>query len=177
VQQWLADIAVLRTRAIALTDGLTPAQLAQHPTNGGWTMAQVFEHLLVSDGLYTEIVDRLIRSAKQTGTTDEWKPSLIGGFMIRSLDPSSTRQLPAPKKMRPGPIPRPNVVAAYLKGLDGLAATMARADGLPLRKIKLSSPVMPLIRLNLGDALRIAIVHSQRHLGQVERVRREVVGA
>jgi hypothetical protein len=177
LQGWTADIATLRTRALALTDGLTPAQLAQRPANGGWSIAMVFEHLLVSDGLYTDVVARALAGAKNTGTTDDWRPSWIGGFMARMLDPQSAKKLSAPRKMQPGPTPRPNVVAAYVAALDGLDSVVARADGLPLRTIKLSSPVMPLVRMNLGDALRIAIVHSQRHLAQVERVRREVVGA
>jgi hypothetical protein len=35
---------------------------------------------------------------------------------------------------------------------------------------RLSSPASRLIRMNLGDAFRILVVHGRRHLGQIERV-------
>jgi len=38
------------------------------------------------------------------------------------------------------------------------------------KKIKLSSPVNILIRLNLGDPLIIIPKHDERHLNQAERV-------
>ncbi|HSW55304.1 MAG TPA: hypothetical protein VLH59_09450 [Ignavibacteriaceae bacterium] len=41
---------------------------------------------------------------------------------------------------------------------------------LDLKKIKLSSPVNILIRLNLGDPLIIIPKHDERHLNQAERV-------
>jgi hypothetical protein len=34
----------------------------------------------------------------------------------------------------------------------------------------MSSPVMPLLRMNLGDALTLLVVHAERHAGQIERV-------
>jgi hypothetical protein len=41
---------------------------------------------------------------------------------------------------------------------------------LHLEKIKLSSPVNFLLRLNLGDPLIIIPKHDERHLNQAERV-------
>ena len=41
---------------------------------------------------------------------------------------------------------------------------------LDLKKIKLSSPVNILIRLNLGDPLIIIPEHDERHLNQAERL-------
>jgi hypothetical protein len=35
----------------------------------------------------------------------------------------------------------------------------------------MSSPVAKLIRLNLGDAINILVVHTQRHLQQMARIR------
>ena len=48
---------------------------------------------------------------------------------------------------------------------------MESAKGIDLRRNKVTSPVSKLIRINLGDALLILVVHSQRHLQQIARVR------
>jgi hypothetical protein len=50
---------------------------------------------------------------------------------------------------------------------------MREVDGHDLR-VGLTSPLSPLFRMNLGDAFRILVVHSHRHLAQAERTRRAV---
>jgi hypothetical protein len=40
-----------------------------------------------------------------------------------------------------------------------------------LNRIKVRSPITPLVRFNLGDALTLQVVHAQRHLAQARRVR------
>jgi len=69
--------------------------------------------------------------------------------------------------------PRANVVDAFLATVERLRSAIVEADGHDLG-VGFSSPVAPLIRLNLGDALRVLVVHCHRHLAQVERTRRAV---
>jgi hypothetical protein len=69
--------------------------------------------------------------------------------------------------------PREQVVDAFLAGIARTRGLFFEVDGYDLR-VGLPSPVTPLIRLNLGDALRIIVVHSHRHLAQAERTRRAV---
>jgi hypothetical protein len=64
-------------------------------------------------------------------------------------------------------------VDAFLAGVGRLRGLMREVDGHDLR-VGLSSPVSPLFRMNLGDAFRILVVHSHRHLAQAERTRRAV---
>jgi hypothetical protein len=52
---------------------------------------------------------------------------------------------------------------------------MHEADGLDLR-VMLTSPVMPLLRMNLGEAFEVAVVHAERHLGQIERTLKALPG-
>jgi len=42
--------------------------------------------------------------------------------------------------------------------------------GTDLKKLKICSPISPLIRMNLGDAFLINLYHDQRHLNQAERI-------
>jgi hypothetical protein len=46
-----------------------------------------------------------------------------------------------------------------------------RAATLDWRRTRTTSPISPLIRLNLGDCFTILVVHAQRHLGQIDRLR------
>lgn len=143
-------------------------QLGWRPPDGGWSIAQVIEHLIISDSLYLPELREVVAKGKPGSA--EWKPTMTGGFIIRSLQPTSTRRTPAPRVFRPAE-PRADVVDACIQVKEELANLMAGAKGVDLRRNKLHSPVSKLIRINLGDAFMILTVHTQRHLQQIARVR------
>jgi hypothetical protein len=169
----LESVEQIGERARHLTAQLSVAQLAWTPPDGGWSVGQVLEHLLISDRSYVVRMRPLIEAAKARGaptTPAAWRPTLAGRLLIRSLSPEATRKLPAPKIYRPGPSPRPGVVGEYLRSLDDLASLMRAARGLDLGRLRMSSPVSRLLRLHVGDGFAIMVVHAQRHLGQIERL-------
>jgi hypothetical protein len=143
-------------------------QLGWRPPDGGWSIAQVIEHLIISDSLYLPELREVIANGKPG--TAEWKPTMTGGFIIRALQPTSTRRTPAPRVFRPAE-PRADVVDACIRVKEELAGLMESAKGVDLLRNKLHSPVSKLIRINLGDAFMILTVHTQRHLQQIARVR------
>jgi hypothetical protein len=160
-------------RARAVVEGLDAATLVRRPANGGWSIGEVLEHLIVSADSYLQILPDVIARARSRhvgGPSTEWRPSAIGGWLERSLRPG-TRAMPAPKSYRPGPAPRPGVLAEFLDRQASFARLMDDAGALDWRRVRLGSPILRLIRMNLGDAFRINATHVERHLGQAERVR------
>lgn len=170
----------------ALGTRLTEEQLAWSPPDGGWGVGQVFEHLTVSAESYgapfTRILEGERGSAGAAGaagandatganTDPEWRPAFFGGLLYRSLAKEGNR-LPAPKRYKVGPVPRPGVVAAFLAAERRMADFRGRCAALDWRRTRLASPALPLplIHYNLGDAFRILVVHAERHARQVERV-------
>jgi hypothetical protein len=143
-------------------------QLGWRPPDGGWSIAQVFEHLIISDSLYYPQLREIVQTGKRGSA--EWKPTITGGFIVRALLPTSTRKTPAPQIFRPAE-PRANVVEDYINVREELVRIMDSAKGIDLRRNKVTSPVSKLIRINLGDAFMILVVHTQRHLQQIARVR------
>jgi len=73
---------------------------------------------------------------------------------------------------QPAPVARPGVLEAFLHGQRALVDLVDTASRFDLARSRTSSPVSRLIRLNLGDCFAIPIVHEQRHLQQLERIRR-----
>lgn len=167
------DAASSAARIRALDAELDGPALRWRPPDGGWSTGQVFEHLCVTDDSYLGRLAPLIRSGDAPRSTGRgWKPSLLGGLLVRSLRPASTRRLPAPRIYRPAAEPRPGVIGEYLHRQEEVARLLEEAAALDWRRVRLASPVAALVRLNLGDAFTILVVHAQRHLEQVERVRR-----
>jgi hypothetical protein len=172
--QWLAERA--REVRASITElrnkvgPLTYLQLGWHAPEGGWSVAQVLEHLIITDQSYIEEFNRVLARAAQTPASEEWRPSLIGGFLIRSQRPESTMKVRTPRRWRPGPEPRAGVLEEYIIVREQLIQLMKRADGKDLRRTKLSSPAAKWIRINLGDAFMTLVVHTQRHLRQIDRI-------
>jgi hypothetical protein len=63
------------------------------------------------------------------------------------------------------------VIEEFLETQLRIKELMIRAEDISWTRARLGSPVSSLIRLNLGDAFTIGVVHEERHLGQIERIR------
>ena len=137
-------------------------------------MAEVLEHLIVSADSYLKAVRSLVQSkSPRVASADAmWKPSLMGGLLVQSF--RSSRKLPAPRMYRPGPSPRPRALEELVKRHEEVGRLLADAGGIDWRATRMGSPVVPLIRMNLGDAFNVLVVHAERHAGQIERVRAAV---
>lgn len=167
-----------RAHAESLRATLSAAQLAWLPPGGGWSVAQVYEHLVLAHASYRETLHALLdraAAAVAPGATvmppaAAWRPSLVGGWLARSLEKPG--RLPAPGIYRPGPTPRADVLGAYLAALDTTGALLERSVGLEWQRLRLASPVSPLFRMNAGDAFTVMANHDTRHRAQVERVLR-----
>jgi hypothetical protein len=162
-----ARIALVKARTLRLVSWESAEALAHRPAGRRWSAAEVFEHLCVANISYDLPVERAIElSRARPGAPRPFRSTLGGGFLIRSLAPGS-HAVPTLKPYLPGP-PRKRVVEAFLASMDAIESRMHEADGLDLR-IMITSPVMPILRLNLGEAFEVAVVHAERHLDQVER--------
>jgi hypothetical protein len=170
-QSLIDRLGVIRRRAVAHQGELTAEQLLRVPSFGGWSVGVVFEHLCIAEDSYHAPMDRVIARAVPDGraATATWQPSIMGNLLVRSF--RSPRKMTAPSIYQPSPQPRNDVVGEYLKRVGKTLELLDRAGSLFWQKVKLSSPVTRIIRLNLGDAFEVIVTHAERHLSQVERIR------
>ena len=172
--QLMHELDRIEPRTRVAVSGLPESKFREAPPDGGWSVAQTFEHLCLAnlsylDGPLTPAVAR----AKARGRSEKpWKPSWLGGWLTRMLREGG-KPVPAPKLYRVGPTTRANAVDEFLASITRLRALAIDVDGCDLG-VGMPSPVSPIIRLNIGDAFRVIVVHSHRHLGQAERTRRAV---
>jgi uncharacterized damage-inducible protein DinB len=150
--------------------GIDSATMIRRPAAGGWSVAEVLEHLIVSADSYLGVMRSVVKqNASITANGDAlWKPTLAGGLLVGSL--RNPRKLPAPKMYKPGPSPRPHVLEEFLRRQQDVSRLISESVGLNWRRVKMRSPVAPILRMNLGDGLTILVTHAERHAGQIERV-------
>lgn len=154
---------------------LSPAQLNWKPGPDRWSVAQCFDHLLTSNKGYFPVIDDVFAGKKRTF----WErmpvlPGLAGKLLIKSMEPSSTRKVKAPKRFQPSQSDLSSSIINDFVGLQGkLVEKMKASEHLDLERIVISSPVTAAITYSLMDAYRFIVVHEQRHFQQAQRVMEE----
>jgi len=163
----------LDANALKLDETSDGALLAWRPPDGGWSIAQVFEHLVVANDDYLAAIQRALdtRSPGTRGAfaATPWRPSIAGRLLVSSFE--SPRKLRAPRMWRPAATARPNVIAEFLARQRRLVELIERSTAFDWQRVRLASPVSSLIRMNVGDAFAIVVTHAERHFRQIERLR------
>ena len=167
----LIELDCVTLDALAVARGLQEQQLHWRPDTG-WSIGQVFEHLVLANDSYVTRVRGKVYSPNavhvQQGVAT-WEPSLMGWLLVKGL--RSKRKLPAPKIYQPEPTPRSEVVEAFLQRQRTLMQLLRASAALDWNRVHTVSPVSRLVRFNLGDVFTVIVTHSQRHIKQMERVR------
>ena len=182
---WPARFRSAADEARALVASLSPAELHAPPAPGSWSVAQCLDHLVrtgapLLPGL-TAAVDGLERAGRRAdGPYDLGR---VGRFFALSQRPGG-RPIKTPSLYRPtadaASVPGVSTAADAPASFDALchafARLAARADGLALSSVRVPSPALALLRLNVAAWMETTLVHTQRHLAQAHRAAAAVTG-
>ncbi|MFP6584026.1 MAG: DinB family protein [Candidatus Hydrogenedentota bacterium] len=155
---------------------LTPEQLNWKPGEDKWSIAQCFEHTLVGADRYAEKLGPAIEGARnnQLNVQADLQPrhTLMGRLILRAMEPTARRTMSAPKLFAPTQSPISEDIAdRFVQSHENIAKLITDCDGLDHNRIKLSSRVARIIRINATDAFNILVTHAERHLNQADGVR------
>ncbi len=192
-QALLDSIEELNGRADELFARHSPEELFRKPSRKSWSIAQCVEHMDTSLGLYLPAFEATLASGAPKGSGPfAWGP--IARRWIRLVGPGGPK-LPSPPSMwprraakvpasgakgevRPGPdvaLPDPDALLAdFRAGNDRLAGLIRSSDGLDLARIRMRSPVIPVLRFSVGAWFETCVQHSLRHMAQAERLSTEL---
>ena len=169
-QTLMAAMHALDERAAEIARAVDQAAFDWQPPEGGWSAGQVFEHLCVANDSYLMVLRPLLERRSRTQGRDPadaaWRPTFAGRLLARSME--SPRKLRAPKMWRPAPAPRSNVIAEFLTRQREIEALIERSLTVEWQHVRLASPVSSLIRMNIGDAFTILVLHAERHFRQID---------
>ena len=127
---------------------------------GGWSIAQVVEHLLVTDGLYQDrIRDAIKRGAERQAAArdDRGDRPCRESFCTASSSPTTRAGRGPPAPSRPlrdrAQASCPRISHSWTNSSN----LLHEAEGLDLTRLRFGSPALALFRLNLGDAFRLTV--------------------
>jgi hypothetical protein len=152
---------------------LSPTQINWKPSAEAWSIGQCIDHLIVANRPYGEIIDQIVQGKYQQTFIQRLPvlPGMFGRLLIKSLDPETKRKMKAPAVFEPAASTVDGkIVDSFLTSQQQLIEKMKSTRGLNLAGIIITSPALSVITYSLLDALRIIVVHEQRHFGQAKRV-------
>jgi len=171
-ERLLLENDLLIVDVTTLARGLSPGQLAWGP-DGGWGVGQVLEHLVTIADSYFAVLRPLVydrRAPIAEIGRNAWDPTLTGRFLVAGM--RSRRRMRTPPIWQVGAAVRADVLDAFVGRHRTLEQLLRAAAALDWKRLRLHSPASRFFRLNLGDAFSALVVHGQRHLEQMDRVRR-----
>lgn len=174
LQTIASETGRINDEARSLVAGLSDTQLNWKPAPDRWSIAQCFDHLVITGLTSSPFFAKAIARGRARSTAIEetrYKPGWLGGWLIKQLLPEATRKMPAPKIFRPaGSSDIHGAFERFLKQQDSFIHLVRDAQGIDLNKTKMRSPVSTFMRYSLADAFVLNVVHTQRHLGQARNV-------
>ena len=159
-------------RAIKSFSYLSENQFNLKLNPDSWSVGECISHLVISNNLYLNKIEKILNSYPSSQEKEfPYKQSFFGKLIAKGVDPAYVRKSKTFKVFFPVASEiHKDIIDDYVKPSKKFIELAGRMRNLDLKRIKLSSPVDKLIRLNLGDALIIIPKHDERHLNQAEKV-------
>lgn len=173
LQSLLSQLEKVNQDARDLVELLNEDQLHWSYAPDRWSIAQCLDHITTTARKSQPLLEKSIADAheRRKATDGAYRQTFVGRLIINAMQPDSGRRIKAPKIFRASERPDPGVLERLIEQHGEISELIKRAEELDVSRMKLRSPVSPLIRYNLGDALTLLVVHAQRHLRQAKNVR------
>jgi hypothetical protein len=152
---------------------LSAEQLNWKPNAESWSVAQCFEHLIVTNSGYFPIIKKLVSGEYKHSLKERFPllPKLFGKIVINAVKPEAPRKVKAATKFQPSNSALDaGIINKFVGHQQEIIEHIKMTENLNLSKIIITSPIINLITYSLLDAYKIIVAHEQRHLSQAKRV-------
>lgn len=177
----------LQTRITAILDTvarefahLSDEQLRWKPAPDRWSIVECLQHLNLAERFYIRNIQHKVDKLGliQTNPTDQpLESDWVGKAMLYAVDPQVKIKLPAPGMIRPRPaadlVPT-DVINQFVELQTLLNSLLNKAVYIDWNQEKVMSLFGNWIKIRLGDAFRMLVAHSERHMKQAMRVKAEM---
>jgi hypothetical protein len=172
IQECITSTKANVERATSTFSHLSEKQFNWKQNHDSWSVGECISHLINSNALYLSKIESILTSNTSAPAKDfSYKQSFVGKMIVKGVDPANVRKSKTFKVFFPeaSDIPK-SIIDDYTASSKKFIELADKLRHLDLKRIKLSSPVNKLLRMNLGDPLIIIPKHDERHLNQAERV-------
>ncbi len=175
--QYRRQFEDIKDEAKELTIGLTEAQFNWRPAPDQWSVEECLSHLTMVGQWEVRALEQSIDQARSRGLTGKgpFEYGSIDRFIVDMTAPPVRDKMPTPKRFVPlHGQPLTAIIPTFLHVQSQFLLQLERAEGLDLARVKVPTPISPLLKLSLGMMFAQAAAHERRHLDQARKVRRSI---
>jgi uncharacterized damage-inducible protein DinB len=148
--------------------------LETQPISGGWSIAQVLEHLNIYCRYYIPAIEAKLHM-HQTKPANSFRPGWLGNYFTTLMQPGQNHtikhKMKAPKSATPSAQPNAGLMLdEFTAHQHQLLQVLQVAQTANLESIRIPISISKWIRLQLGDTFRFFIAHQQRHFVQISNI-------
>jgi hypothetical protein len=148
---------------------LSYIQINWRPADSQWSIAECFEHLVRTNVKFIPVY-KIYTVQEYENKELEFKPTLIGKLVLKSVMPGYNRKFKTPAPFNPiGSDIKESIVKDFLKQNSEITELVKIIDSSKLRK-KITSPFSKFVKYSIGESFIIIGNHNLRHLQQAGRV-------
>jgi hypothetical protein len=154
----------VRRDLVARVEGLGEAQV--NASEGGWTVAQIVEHLSIVEPRITGAIERML--AAKDG--DDRERKLFAPFSLDEYLEQARGKIEAPESLHPTGLPLAEGLIRLKASRATLEALRPKFESADYSQV-LKHPAFGM--LNAAQWLAFLGMHEQRHLRQIDRILEE----
>jgi hypothetical protein len=174
----VAEFEAAQHRLHRVTATVPEARWAVRADPERWSVAECVAHLNLTSRAYLPLLREALERARALGARSSgaapmrYRRDPIGWLLWRTAGPPVRfgRLRTAAPFVPKGDLPREEVIAEFDRLQAEQVACVREADGLPLDRVRITSPFNARLHYNLFACLTILPRHQHRHLWQAERV-------
>lgn len=145
------------------------AVLQARPDQHSWNALECIEHLNQYGRYYIPEMSTAIANYEGKAS-NEFKPGLLGNYFAQMMLPSYTKKIKSMKSYNPiGRQLGREVLVEFMRQQQELLVILQKCEQVNLTKVKCNISLTKLLKLRLGDTLRVVIYHNARHMLQAQK--------
>jgi hypothetical protein len=179
IAQYHQQFEAISAGAKELTEGLNEARFNWRRSPEEWSIEECLSHLISVGTWEVRAIEKAVDDGLARGikTTGPFHYGTIERYVIGLTEPPARVKVSAPRRFVPlHGQPVTAILPTFLHLQRQLEIQLDRASGLDLARVKVPTPIVPLMKLGLGATFAQIAAHERRHLAQARRVR-ERLGA
>jgi hypothetical protein len=160
-----------------VTAQLNEVRFNWRPSPSEWSIEECLSHLVMVGQWEIRALEEAIARGRERGLTGPgpFEFGAVDRFIVHQTEPPVRHALPTTSRFVPlHGQPVTAVMPTFYHVQSQLILLLERADGLDLRKVKVSTPISRLLKLSLGAMFAQIAAHERRHLDQARRVREKL---
>lgn len=143
-------------------------ELNKRSHKDSWSALECLAHLNIYSAFYIPEINKNMEGTKFKKPTDKFKSGLLGNYFVKMVGPIENS-----KKMKTLASSNPlgsdlslSVLQQFGTFQEQTLEILKNATAVDLARTKCGISIAPWLKIRLGDALRVVIMHNRRHMIQ-----------